>query len=81
MYWFCVEAVDFMYEARGTLLVPTWPYFYYWPLIYPDGNHMVNFVRHYIVMEPFYSAVVQKSVFNGHPKFKALVLNIDCTQS
>ena len=68
-------------KARGTRLVPVWPSSYYWPLIYPDGDNIVNFVKQYIVMGPFYSAEVREWVFNGYPIFKTLVLNIDCTES
>ena len=68
-------------KARGTLLVPIWPSSYYWPLIYPDGDKMADFVKQYIVKESFYSAEVRDSVFNCYPKFKILVLNIDCTES
>ena len=42
---------------------------------------MADFVNQYIVIKPFYSAKVRESVFNGYPKFKTLVLNIDCTES
>ena len=47
----------------------------------PDGDKMADFVKQYIVVEPFYSEEVLQSVFNGYPKFKTLVLNIDCTES
>ena len=63
-------------KARGTLLVPIWPSSYYWPLIYPDGDQMANFVKQYIVTELFYSAEVGELVFNCYPKFK-----IDCLES
>ena len=42
---------------------------------------MADFVKQHIVIEPLYSAEVRESVFNGYPKFKTLVLNIDCTES
>ena len=70
-----------LYKARGALLVPIWPSSYYWLLIYPDGGEMADFAKQYIVIEPFYFAEVRESVFNGYPKFKTLVLNIDCTES
>ena len=68
-------------KARGALPTQVWPSSYYWPLIYPDGDQMADFVNQYIVIKPFYSAKVRESVFNGYPKFKILVLNIDCTES
>ena len=68
-------------KARDALLVPIWPSSYYWPLIYPGGDQMADFVKQYIVIEPFYSEEVRESVFNGYPKFETLALNIDCTES
>ena len=68
-------------KAREVLLVPIWPSSYYWLLIYSDGDKMADFVKQYIVIEPFYSAEVRESVFNGYPKFKTLVFNVDCTES
>ena len=70
-----------LWKARGTLLVPIWPFPYYRPLIYPDGDRIADFAKQHIVMEPFYSAEVRESVFNGYPKFKTLVLNLVCTES
>ena len=42
---------------------------------------MADFVKQHIVIEPLYSAEAPESMFNGYPKFKTLVLNIDCTGS
>ena len=41
---------------------------------------MADFVKQHIVIEPFNSAEIRESVFNGYPKFKILILNIDCTE-
>ena len=68
-------------KAIVALLVPIWPSSYYCPLIYSDGDQMTDFVKQYFVIELFYSAEVRESAFNGYPKFKTLVLNIDCTES
>ena len=68
-------------KARGALLVPIWPSSYHWPLTYPDGDKMADFVKLYIVIEPFYSVEVGEPVFNDYLKFKTFVLNIDCTES
>ena len=32
-------------KARGALIVPIWPSSYYWPLIYPHGDKMADFVK------------------------------------
>ena len=68
-------------KPRGALLVPIWPSSYYWPLIYSGGYRMAHFEKQHIVIEPFYSTEVRESMFNGYPKFKTLVLNIDCAES
>ena len=59
-----------------------WHYFYLFgrPLIYPDGDKIANFVKQHIVIEPFNSAEILESVFSGYPKFKILILNLDCTE-
>ena len=33
---------------------------------------MADFVKHYIVTEPFSSAKVRQSMFNGYPKYVSL---------
>ena len=60
-------------KARGALLVPIWPSSSYWPLYYPNGDRMADFVKQHIEIEPCYSTKVRE--------FKTLVLNIDCTES
>ena len=42
---------------------------------------MADFEKQHIVIEPLYSAEAPESMFNGYPKFKTLVLNIDCAES
>ena len=55
-------------KARGAL--PIRPSSYCWPLIYPDGVQMTDFVKQCIVIKPIYSAEFRESVFNGYPKCK-----------
>ena len=80
VYRFCIKALDFMY-LFVPLLVPIWPSSCYWPLIYPDGYRMADFMKQHVMIEHFYSSEVRESVFNGYHNFKTLVLNIDCTES
>ena len=42
---------------------------------------MADFVKQYIVIELLYSTEFCESVFNGYPKFKTLVLNIEYIES
>ena len=66
-------------KAKGTLLVPVWPSSYFWPLIYPpNGKQMADFIKDFIMIEPFYYLEVADSVFNGYTNLKTIILNIDC---
>ena len=40
---------------------------------------MADFIKHFIIIEPFYYSEAADSVFNGYTKYKTLVLNIDCS--
>ena len=66
-------------KAKGTFLVPAWPSSYFWPLIYPNGKQMADFIKDFIIIEPFYYSEAKDSVFNGYTKFKTIILNIDCS--
>ena len=65
-------------KGKGALLVPVWPSSYIWPLIYPNGKQMADFIK-IIIIEPFYCSEAADSVFNGYTKFKTIILNIDCS--
>ena len=40
---------------------------------------MTDFIKDFIIIEPFYYSEAADSVFNRHTKFKTLILNIDCS--
>ena len=62
-------------QSKRALLLPVWPSSYFWPLIYPNGKQMADF----IIIESFYYSEAADSVFNGNTKFKTIILNIDCS--
>ena len=64
-------------KAKGALLVPVWLSSYFWPLIYPNGKQMADFIKDFIIIESFYYSEATDSVFNGYTKFKTIILNIN----
>ena len=68
-----------LFEAKGALLVPVCPSSYFWPLIYPNGKQMADFIKDFIIIERFYCSETADSIFNGYAKFKTIILNIDCS--
>ena len=62
-------------KAKGVLFVPEWKSAYYWPLITPNGHTFFNFVRDYVLSDPYYLNFCKtRSVFTGFAKFRALAL-------
>ena len=66
-------------KAKGALLVRIWPSSYFWPLIYPNGKQMADFIKDFIIIELFYYSEGADSDFNGYMKFKTIILNSDCS--
>ena len=63
-------------RAKGTLLIPVWQSAYFWPIIYPDGLHLSNFVKDFIVLRPFYISYCSNNVFSGYVDFSTIALQI-----
>ena len=40
---------------------------------------MADFIKCFIIIEPFYYSETADSVFNGYTKFKTIILDIDCS--
>ena len=40
---------------------------------------MADFIKDFIIVEPFYYSEAADSVFNEFTKFKTIILNIDCS--
>ena len=52
--------------AKGVLLVPEWKSSYFWPLLTPDGRIFFDFVKDFLVLDPYFlSNDTDNSVFNG----------------
>ena len=65
-------------NARGVLFVPMWHSSYFWPLITSDGQYFNDFVKDYLLLDPFFHNNARcKSVFEGFAKFKSIALLID----
>jgi len=68
-------------RAKGVLFVPVWKSSYFWPLLTRDGINFESFIKHFLVLDPFYFNYSRtKSVFEGFAKFYALALLIDFSE-
>ena len=63
-------------KCKGTLLIPIWTSAYFWPLIYPDGRTIANFVKDFTVINPYFISYSCNSMFSGFMKFKCIALFI-----
>ena len=61
-------------KATATVIVPVWRSAYFWPLLYPDGIRMANFVTEFFVFRPYFVAGENNTVFVGRTKFSMLAL-------
>lgn len=61
-------------KAKGTIVVPVWESAYFWPLLYPGGYHLANFVRDFTVISPYYTSRGGNKVFVGRPNFSTMAL-------
>ena len=61
-------------KTKGALLVPVWSSSYFWPLIYPNGKQVADFIKDFIIIERFYYSEAADSVFNGYTKLKTINL-------
>lgn len=65
-------------HAKGVLFVPMWKSAYFWPLLTRDGTNFESFVKHYLILDPFFLNHCRiRSVFEGFAKFYSLALFID----
>ena len=65
-------------KCRGVLFVPFWKSAYYWPLLTSDWHSYFEFVKYFLVLDPFYfSPYFCKTPFKVFARFKALALYID----
>ena len=63
-------------KCKGTLLIPVWKSAYFWPLIYPNGIHLANFVLDFTILEPYFINYSESSIFSGYMNFKTIALYI-----
>ena len=63
-------------KGMGTLLVPMWESSYFWPLLYPNGVHMADFIKDTMVVNPYYESYIEDTVFKGYAPFSAVALKL-----
>ena len=61
--------------------INVWPSSHFWPIIYPNGKQMADFIKDFIIIERFYYPEAADSVFNEYTKFKTIISNIDCSNT
>ena len=67
-------------KGKGVLFVPMRKSAYFWPLLTDDGKTFKQFVKHFLVLDPyFFNNTTAKSVFEGFAKFYSLALLLDFT--
>ena len=56
-------------KTRGVLLIPKWESSYFWPLLTKDGISFLDFVKDFLLIDPFYLNYSQsRSTFEGFTK-------------
>jgi hypothetical protein len=61
-------------RAVGTVIVPVWQSSYFWPILYPDGYHIVSFVEDFTVFDPIWHSNGGNTAFIGRPNFRTMAL-------
>ena len=65
-------------HARATVILPVWQSAYFWPLLYPDGVRIANFVKDFYVFQPHFVSGGNDKVFVGRPKFRTMAFYCQC---
>ena len=63
-------------KGRGTLVIPHWESGYFWPLIQPNGHKFAEFVKRYLVLDPYFVNYGHATTFNGFAPFLTLALEL-----
>ena len=64
-------------KAEGVILIPEWKSAYFWPMITSEGKYFQHFVKHCLVLDPYYLSfnyVKPNSAFKGFANFRSLAL-------
>jgi len=65
-------------QARGVLFVPVWKSAYYWPLLTPNGILFYDFIKNYLILEPYFISNQEcRNSFTGFPNFRSVALYFD----
>ena len=68
-----------MCNGKGVLFVPIWKSAYYWPLLTSNGQTFNSFIKHFLILDPYFinHARLSDSVFDGFATFYSLALLVD----
>ena len=75
-------------SGRGTLIIPEWPYAYFWPFLREGSSRFSSFVTKVFVLPAIGNLLLEgpgqkqiyksrSSVFRGYPKFRMLAVRLD----
>ena len=66
-------------RVTGVLCVPMWQASPFWLALYPDGSHVANVVKNFMVFKPFFLAGedMTNECFQGTATFYMVALNCD----
>ena len=68
-------------KGKGILFVPLWSSSYYWPLLTSNGLEFEPFVKHFLVLDPYFVNYSNtRCIFDGFAKFYSLALFIDMSE-
>ena len=57
-------------QSKRNFISTSLAIFNFWPLIYPSGKQMTDFIKEFVITKPCYYPEAAHSVFNGYTKFK-----------
>lgn len=64
-------------NGKGVLLVPLWKSSYFWPLLTPDGKVFYDFIKHYLLLQPYFISDCKSNNFRGFTNFLTVAFYVD----
>ena len=76
-----LPAIKLFVKARvtGVVCVPLWQASPFWIALCPNGTHLANFVKDFVIFQPFFVAGedMKNKTFQGFSKFRMIALDCD----
>ena len=71
------------FRVTGVVCVPLWQASPFWIALCPNGTHLANFVKDFVIFQPFFVAGkdMTNKTFQGFSKFKMIALDCDFSVS